>query len=55
MSSRSTVEVIDAKGMVIDRFIVDGSRELSLKGKGLYMLNIIDNYGRRVAKRALVK
>ncbi|MDR0618939.1 MAG: T9SS type A sorting domain-containing protein [Bacteroidales bacterium] len=55
VSSRSTVEVIDAKGVVTDRFTVDGSREIFLKGKGLYMLNIIDNSGRRVAKRALVK
>ena len=53
VSSRSTVEIIDAKGVVTDRFTVIGSRQLPLKGRGLYMLNIIDDSGNRVTKRIL--
>ena len=54
-SSRSTVEIIDVRGVVISRVTIDGSKTLSLKSKGLYLLNFIDGFGNRAAKRILVK
>jgi hypothetical protein len=53
--SRSTVEIIDVRGVVIDRIIVDGSKEFSLKGKGLYLLRFVDNGGRVTTQRILIK
>jgi hypothetical protein len=54
-SSRSTVEVIDVRGIVVDRVTVSGSKELSIKSKGLYLFNFIDSFGNRVTERVLVK
>jgi hypothetical protein len=54
-SSRSTVEVLDVKGVIIERITVDGSRQLSLKGKGVYVLRFTDAFGNEATQRVIVK
>jgi hypothetical protein len=54
-SSRAAVEVLDIKGVVISRITVNGSKEISLKDKGVYVLRFIDSFGNKTAERVVVK
>ncbi|MDR0620172.1 MAG: T9SS type A sorting domain-containing protein [Bacteroidales bacterium] len=54
-SSRSTVEIMDIKGVVINRITVSGSKDLSLKSKGIYVLRFTDNFGNKATERIIVK
>ncbi|MDR0763432.1 MAG: T9SS type A sorting domain-containing protein, partial [Bacteroidales bacterium] len=54
-ASGTTIEIINANGIVLDRKKVLGVSEFWLRTKGLYLLRFIDEKGRTSAQRLIVK